>query len=167
MGKLVMEEQHPQPASPHRSSSPASSALDVIKEGWLMKQGGAVKTWKKRWFSLSGARLAYYDTDKKYKGDLFIHNAVLTLQDADKTEGERRMIIAVEGRDFIVASSYELLLSWKRAIEEAIQANRGSGVGPVSVRKESNTFKKAMGVSLGAVEKAGSSFLPSFLGGGK
>jgi hypothetical protein len=35
-----------------------------IKEGWLTKQGGAIKTWKKRWFVLRSSSLSYYKEQK-------------------------------------------------------------------------------------------------------
>jgi len=31
------------------------------KEGWIMKQGGVIKTWKKRWFILNGSSISYYE----------------------------------------------------------------------------------------------------------
>jgi len=39
----------------------------VSKEGFLRKQGGSIKTWKKRWFVLHDADLAYYKRDKNAK----------------------------------------------------------------------------------------------------
>ncbi len=47
--------------------------LDVDKEvqddhiersGWLWKEGRKVTTWKRRWFTLAGQTLSYYETDK-------------------------------------------------------------------------------------------------------
>eukprot|EP01089_Gocevia_fonbrunei_P023482 TRINITY_DN9947_c0_g1_i1.p1 TRINITY_DN9947_c0_g1~~TRINITY_DN9947_c0_g1_i1.p1 ORF type:complete len:133 (-),score=18.41 TRINITY_DN9947_c0_g1_i1:16-381(-) len=32
-----------------------------LKEGWLNKQGGKRKTWKKRWFALRSTELSYYN----------------------------------------------------------------------------------------------------------
>jgi len=34
-----------------------------LKSGWMMKQGGSVKTWKRRFFVLKGLALAYYETE--------------------------------------------------------------------------------------------------------
>lgn len=51
----------------------------TLRTGWLVKQGGSIKTWKyvcacchyfdvccrKRWFVLKGTNLYYYSTDKE------------------------------------------------------------------------------------------------------
>lgn len=37
----------------------------VLKEGWLTKQGGRYKSWKKRYFALRESRLVYYKDNKK------------------------------------------------------------------------------------------------------
>lgn len=37
----------------------------TAREGWLSKQGGRVKTWKKRWVILSGSVLYYFDSPKE------------------------------------------------------------------------------------------------------
>merc|ERR1711934_324308 len=34
------------------------------KDGFLTKQGGSIKTWKKRWFVLKGDTLYYFKTQK-------------------------------------------------------------------------------------------------------
>ena len=43
----------------------------IVKMGWLIKEGGVVKSWKKRWFILDGETglLTYYST-KKDKPDV-------------------------------------------------------------------------------------------------
>jgi len=34
----------------------------VLKEGWLWKQGGRVKNWKRRWFIITDGCLFYFET---------------------------------------------------------------------------------------------------------
>ena len=48
----------------------ADSLRPAIFEGWGKKQGGAVKTWKKRWFILKETKLWYFagKTDEEAKG---------------------------------------------------------------------------------------------------
>uniref|UniRef100_A0A3B3RIL3 Cytohesin 4a n=1 Tax=Paramormyrops kingsleyae TaxID=1676925 RepID=A0A3B3RIL3_9TELE len=53
------------------------------REGWLLKMGGRVKTWKRRWFILTDSCLYYfrYTTDKKPRGIIPLEN--LCVRDAD------------------------------------------------------------------------------------
>ncbi|BFZ18128.1 hypothetical protein BsWGS_21168 [Bradybaena similaris] len=50
--------------------------FNPVKEGWLMKQGGRVKNWKRRWFILNDNCLYYfqYTTDKEPKGIIPLEN---------------------------------------------------------------------------------------------
>ena len=41
-------------------SVPSTASAKVEKDGWLTKQGGMVKTWKRRWFVLKVNYLYYY-----------------------------------------------------------------------------------------------------------
>ena len=38
--------------------------ISSVQEGWLFKQGGRIKTWKKRYTILSGNVLYYFKTPK-------------------------------------------------------------------------------------------------------
>lgn len=50
--------------------------FNPVKEGWLCKQGGRVKNWKRRWFILNDNCLYYfrYTTDKEPKGIIPLEN---------------------------------------------------------------------------------------------
>ncbi|XP_041634189.1 cytohesin-2-like [Cheilinus undulatus] len=57
------------------------------REGWLLKIGGRIKTWKRRWFILTDSCLYYfeYTTDKDPIGIIPLENlSVRKLQDAGK-----------------------------------------------------------------------------------
>uniref|UniRef100_UPI0037E945EB cytohesin-4-like isoform X2 n=1 Tax=Semicossyphus pulcher TaxID=241346 RepID=UPI0037E945EB len=57
------------------------------REGWLLKNGGRVKTWKRRWFILTDSCLYYFEftTDKDPIGIIPLENlSVRKLQDASK-----------------------------------------------------------------------------------
>ncbi len=44
-----------------------SARQDVLRCGWLRKQGGFVKTWHTRWFVLRGDQLYYYKDEDETK----------------------------------------------------------------------------------------------------
>ncbi|ESO11902.1 hypothetical protein HELRODRAFT_156254 [Helobdella robusta] len=50
--------------------------FNPVKEGWLWKQGGRVKSWKHRWFILNDNCLYYFEftTDKEPKGIIPLEN---------------------------------------------------------------------------------------------
>lgn len=50
--------------------------FNPVKEGWLSKQGGRYKSWKRRWFILNDNCLYYfqYTTDKEPKGIIPLEN---------------------------------------------------------------------------------------------
>ena len=53
-----------------------SKASQPIKEGWMIKRGGRIKTWKKRWFVLEGQTLTYLTKPNgKKKGEIPISDA--------------------------------------------------------------------------------------------
>lgn len=52
------------------------------KEGWLWKQGGRYKSWKRRWFILNDNCLYYfeYTTDKEPRGIIPLENILVSAQ---------------------------------------------------------------------------------------
>ena len=53
-----------------------SKDVPVVKEGWLWKQGGRYKSWKRRWFILNDNCLYYFEftTDKEPRGIIPLEN---------------------------------------------------------------------------------------------
>lgn len=46
------------------------TTLDIqrsLKSGWLRKQGGVVKSWQKRWFTIKGDYMYYFSTQDESK----------------------------------------------------------------------------------------------------
>lgn len=58
-------------STPASAATPGQSAAAPL-QGYLTKQGHRVKNWKRRWFSLEGGVLRYYDSkgDAKVKGEV-------------------------------------------------------------------------------------------------
>jgi len=104
---------------------PRNSADEtVIKSGYLTKKGQRRKTWKKRWFVLRPARLAYYKSNAEYQTlkllDLSeIHSCTpVHLKRHDNTFS----LISPNRTFYFQANSPEEVKSWVAAIEGARQA---------------------------------------------
>ena len=52
------------------------------KEGWLWKQGGRYKSWKRRWFILNDNCLYYFEftTDKEPRGIIPLENIMVSIR---------------------------------------------------------------------------------------
>lgn len=54
---------HRRPSVAKRIQQLRSQGNNIEYAGWLVKQGGVVASWKKRWFRLAGGVLQYFKTD--------------------------------------------------------------------------------------------------------
>ncbi|TKC53742.1 hypothetical protein EI555_018490, partial [Monodon monoceros] len=116
------------------------------REGWLLKLGGRVKTWKRRWFILTDNCLYYfeYTTDKEPRGiiplenlsirevddprkpncfELYIRNNKGQLIKACKTEADGRV---VEGNHMVYrisAPTQEEKDEWIKSIQAAVSVD--------------------------------------------
>jgi len=100
------------------------------KEGFLTKQGGSIKTWKRRWFALKGKKLVYFKTrnDMEATGVIELEPDSFVKDEKDK---KRRFMFSVGTSRrvfFIVADNEKDMLSWIESIKRAIEGN-----GPVNV----------------------------------
>jgi len=115
------------------------------REGWLWKQGGRVKSWKRRWFILNDNCLYYFEftTDKEPRGIIPLENirvrevsergskqhcfelfsAVNEVIKACKTDSEGKV---VEGKHSVYrmsASTEEEKNEWIKCIQQSISHN--------------------------------------------
>lgn len=95
-----------------------------IKSGYLWKKGERRKTWKKRWFVLRSAHLAYYKTSAEYKPlrllDLSdVHSCTpVVLKKHTYTFG----IVSAVRTYYLQAQSPEEVQGWVKAIQDARDA---------------------------------------------
>ncbi|XP_039188029.1 cytohesin-4-like isoform X1 [Crotalus tigris] len=133
------------------------------REGWLLKLGGRVKTWKRRWFILTDNCLYYfeYTTDKEPLGIIPLEN--LSVQPVDdpkkpncfelfnanckgqkikacKTDGDGRVVEGKHQSYKISAASEEDRHLWIEAIR--ISITRDPFYDLVAARKKKVTSKK-------------------------
>ncbi|XP_016088141.1 cytohesin-3-like isoform X1 [Sinocyclocheilus grahami] len=113
------------------------------REGWLLKEGGRIKTWKRRWFILTDGCLYYfqYTTDQEPKGIIPLENlSVREVEDAHKqfclelfsphrkgemikackTETDGRVVIGKHHSYRLSAASEEECADWIQAIRACI-----------------------------------------------
>nr|KAG5695093.1 hypothetical protein BaRGS_015069 [Batillaria attramentaria] len=80
--------------------------FNPVKEGWLMKQGGRYKNWKRRWFILNDNCLYYfqYTTDKEPKGIIPLENIQVREPLSEKSNRQNCFeLYAVSGNEVIKA----------------------------------------------------------------
>ncbi|XP_075431170.1 cytohesin-3-like [Ascaphus truei] len=110
------------------------------REGWLLKLGGRVKTWKKRWFILKDNCLYYFEctTDKEPLGIIPLENLSIQIVEdpkkphcfslhaegqtikACKSHGDGRMVQGNHQSYRLSASSHEERESWVQSVRSSI-----------------------------------------------
>jgi len=93
--------------------------MSQVKEGWLTKEGGSFKSWKKRWFVLKDCELSYY----KQKGDELLGTISLatsgTTQATDRKKKANGFEIPTPSRTFYLSAETENeRKEWIDAIEQ-------------------------------------------------
>ena len=74
------------------------------REGWLWKQGGRYKSWKRRWFILNDNCLYYFEftTDKEPRGIIPLEN-IRVREAADRSKPHCFELFAASGNEVIKA----------------------------------------------------------------
>lgn len=118
------------------------SLTPTDKEGFLTKQGGKYKNWKKRWFILKGDTIYYFKTvkDNEQTGEIKLDGRCSATMDPPK-KGKFYFSIKTPTRTYFIFSDKEdIAKEWVDSISSAI-ANLNKPSEPVSPRKnnENNT----------------------------
>jgi len=113
-------------------SVPVASILPSSqKDGWMWKQGGSIKSWKRRYFILKGATIYYYKAqkDSEITGRIDLEPRSTVTSDASIKKTAYGFCVRTEKRIYpIVAEKNEDMVSWIKAIEESISSlKRGGG----------------------------------------
>jgi len=112
---------------------PAASLSGGEKCGWMKKQGGSVKSWKKRYFILKGRHLYYYTgpKDANFKGRLDLDPSS-SVSESPVKQSEYALSVNTSKRIFVMYSEgsqpQQDRREWMDAINAAI--NDGSKQAP-------------------------------------
>jgi hypothetical protein len=97
------------------------------KDGFLTKQGGSIKTWKRRWFVLKGKKLVYFKTknDAEATGIIELEADSFVRDERDKDKKRRFMFsVGTSRRVFFMHSDTEAeMRQWIDAIKHNIDAS--------------------------------------------
>lgn len=100
-----------------------ASLQPADKDGWMTKQGGSYKSWKKRWFVLKGAQLFYFKTKK----DTDLTGVInLTKESNVKRSDDKKkkycFMVHTTKRDYLMyPDSLSDQESWMKAINQVIE----------------------------------------------
>ncbi|XP_062333609.1 rho GTPase-activating protein 24 [Osmerus eperlanus] len=138
-----MEEQAASNSSPQhgRGHGHSQAKHNVIRCGWLRKQGGFVKTWHTRWFVLRGDKLHYYKDEEETKalGTIFLPGNRVTEHPTNGDEGGKFLFEVVPGGDrermtanhetyLLMANTQNDMEDWVKTIRRVIWAPFGGGI---------------------------------------
>jgi len=106
----------------------------VDKDGFLTKQGGAIKTWHRRWFVLKDNNLYYYKSpkDTEQKGQIqLVSTSACNPEPAMKKKGKFYFSVGTPNRKyFIFADDEESMSSWVDIISKTIDNISKGGTPP-------------------------------------
>uniref|UniRef100_A0A9J8DDD4 Rho GTPase-activating protein 24 n=1 Tax=Cyprinus carpio carpio TaxID=630221 RepID=A0A9J8DDD4_CYPCA len=118
-----------------------SGRQDVLRCGWLRKQGGFVKTWHTRWFVLRGDQLYYYKDEDETKalGTIYLPGNKVTEHPSSGEEGGKFFFEVIPGGDrermtsnhetyLLMASTQNDMEDWVKSIRRVIWAPFGGGI---------------------------------------
>lgn len=119
-------------------TSQDAAVLASRHEGWLWKQGGSIKTWKRRWFLLRGRALLYFRDDKTPHalGVIDLQNC-LGVAEVKIAQYPNAFEIPVGGRTYLLAAdTEEVAQKWLTAIRGALGGDGCADIVPPDMMKQ-------------------------------
>ncbi|KAM4772471.1 pleckstrin homology domain-containing family H member 2 [Rhinophrynus dorsalis] len=119
----------PEQKLPKTCSSSSDNGKNELleKSGYLLKMGGKLKTWKRRWFILKGGELLYYkspsDVIRKPQGQIELNSSSHIL----KGDGKQTVQLVTEKRTYyLTADSPNILDEWVRVLQNVLRVQAAS-----------------------------------------
>ncbi|CAH2254780.1 pleckstrin homology domain-containing family H member 2 [Pelobates cultripes] len=110
------------------SSSTDNGKNEMLeKSGYLLKMGGKIKTWKRRWFVLKAGELLYYkspsDVIRKPQGQIELNSSSHIV----KGDGKQTVQLVTEKRTYyLTADSPNILDEWVRVLQNVLRVQAAS-----------------------------------------
>jgi parallel beta-helix repeat protein len=129
------------------------------KSGWLVKQGGSIKTWKKRWCVLKENELYYYadKEDPEAKGSVNLSGFMIRVLNAKEatTEVDKKFCIKIfqpQRTWYLAAESAQDVYEWGIALRKASLKFVGGKTLHVDNTKKKEGFYKTITEAMAAAE---------------
>ncbi|XP_065487866.1 pleckstrin homology domain-containing family H member 2-like isoform X1 [Caloenas nicobarica] len=124
------------------SSSDNGKNEPLEKSGYLLKMGGKVKTWKRRWFVLKGGELLYYkspsDVIRKPQGQIELNAS----SHIERGDGKQTIQLTTEKRTYyLTADSPNILEEWIKVLQNVLKIQAAS---PLFVQPEIKPTMKGL-----------------------
>uniref|UniRef100_A0A8D0GKU6 Pleckstrin homology, MyTH4 and FERM domain containing H2 n=1 Tax=Sphenodon punctatus TaxID=8508 RepID=A0A8D0GKU6_SPHPU len=109
------------------SSSDNGKNEPLEKSGYLLKMGGKVKTWKRRWFVLKGGELLYYkspsDVIRKPQGQIELSASTHIV----RADGKQTVQLTTEKQTYyLTADSPNILEEWIKVLQNVLKIQAAS-----------------------------------------
>nr|DBA27194.1 TPA: hypothetical protein GDO54_011362 [Pyxicephalus adspersus] len=119
----------PEQKLPKTCSSSSDNGKNELleKSGYLLKMGGKLKTWKRRWFVLKGGELLYYkspsDVICKPQGQIELNSSSHIV----RGDGKQTVQLVTEKRTYyLTADSPNILDEWVRVLQNVLRVQAAS-----------------------------------------
>lgn len=137
-----------------------SDVGDLSKSGYLTKQGGSIKTWKKRYFVLKNNDLYYQKDpqDPQPKGKITLSGFMIRILDAKeaKEEADRKYVIKViqPQRNYLLAADTQQdILEWAIVLRKASLIFQGKVLHVDLFPKKKENYYKTICEAIGFAER--------------
>ncbi|XP_051639068.1 pleckstrin homology domain-containing family H member 2 isoform X6 [Manacus candei] len=134
----------PEQKLPKTSSSSSDNGKNepLEKSGYLLKMGGKVKTWKRRWFVLKGGELLYYkspsDVIRKPQGQIELNAS----SHIERGDGKQTIQLTTEKRTYyLTADSPNILEEWIKVLQNVLKIQAAS---PLFIKSEIKPTMKGL-----------------------
>eukprot|EP00732_Lithocolla_globosa_P001443 Lithocolla_globosa_v1_NODE_721_length_3385_cov_11.766967.p1 type:complete len:874 gc:universal NODE_721_length_3385_cov_11.766967:713-3334(+) len=129
------------------SDAKTNEKVAVVRKGFLIKQGGRIKTWNRRWFVLDSQKLTYFKTEKEdiALGVIMLTKSEGVLEDTDK---KHTFMIVTQQRTYkLVAANRHEMAEWIAAVKNVRQNMKPLKAQPSSSSQKAQEFKSSASVS--------------------